>query len=117
MTNNMNAKCTCSLNDEGRGHWSACPEAPAPSAGFSIDMTDANTRDKVILLTAATALAMELRLGMKMGRGASPLDVARRYGFKRRTKKDALRFLVLLLQELDPQYTPAPRIQSVLDSL
>lgn len=24
------AKCGCYLNDEGRGHWSACPEAPQP---------------------------------------------------------------------------------------
>lgn len=82
-----------------------------------IDMTDKNTRDKVILVTAVHALAIELRTGMTMSRGASPLEVARRFGFKRRTKKDALRFLVLALQEIDPQYVPARTVQSVLDSI
>lgn len=82
-----------------------------------IDMTDDITRNKVILLTAISALAIEVRTGMKMSRGASPLDVARRFGFKRRTKKDALRFLVLVMQELEPTYAPGPRVQSVLDSL
>ena len=82
-----------------------------------IDMTLPSNRAKVILLTAIHALTIELRTGMKMSRGANPLDALRRLGFTGRTKKAGLLYAIDTLKDLDPDYTPSKTVQSVLDSL
>jgi len=82
-----------------------------------LDMTDPELRDKVILLTAIAGLTIEIRTGMVVSRGTSPMDVARRYGFSGRLKKLALKFMVEELSKRDPEYTPKHRVQMILDTI
>jgi len=82
-----------------------------------LDMTDPELRDKVILLTAIAGLTIEIRTGMVVSRGTSPMDVARRYGFSGRLKKLALKFMVEELTKRDPGYVPKHRVQMILDTI
>lgn len=58
---------------------------------FTIDMTDDATREAVMLISAESALALELNTGMKLSRGFSALKAAKHYGFTDKgTKHGAL---------------------------
>lgn len=84
---------------------------------IALDLTDIPTRNKVILVTAISGMTIEIRTGMKVSRGESPLGIAKRLGFTGRSRKQALPFLIQKMQELDPEYTPGKTTQIVLDSL
>lgn len=82
-----------------------------------IDMTDTNTRSKVVLVTVISALTIEIKTGMKMSRGVQPVAVLKRdFGFEGRMKKAALKFAVELIQELDPEYEVSERTAAALNS-
>lgn len=81
----------------------------------TIDMTNPTTRNLVILHTVTSALAIELGTGLKASRGRSPMQVLRAdFGFTGRSKKDALRFAVDQILELDPTYTVRNYIRELL---
>lgn len=84
-------------------------------AGF-IDMTNLETRSKVVLLTVISGLTIEITTGMKVSRGVQPLAVLKRdYNFTGRTKKAGLKFALAEMIDLDPEYTPSARSLKALD--
>lgn len=78
---------------------------------FALDMSDLDTRKKVVLLTIISGLTIEIMTGMKVSRGVSPIAALKRdFNFTGRTKVIALNFAVQQMMELDPQWEISPRI-------
>jgi hypothetical protein len=75
-----------------------------------IDMTNPDTRKKVVLVTVISALTIEVSHGIKMSRGVQPMAVLKRdYGFTNPRKLAGLKFAVETMKELDPEYVPSGR--------
>lgn len=87
------------------------------SKAFTLDMTNQRIADLTVMLTAVSALAIEIRTGMTTSRGRGPMDVARKFGFEGRLKSKAIIFLEEKIKELDPTHKPLPSVQKVLDGL
>lgn len=80
------------------------------SEGFSIDLTVPGNREAVALISAESALSLEISTGMKMSRGFSALKAAKNWGFTTRgTKHGALLDCVGLRRVFDPNYEPNER--------
>jgi len=82
-----------------------------------IDMTNPDTRKKVVLLHIISGLGLELQIpGMRVSRGVQPLAALKRdySDFTGRTKKQGIQFAVTTMQELDPGYEPSPSIRQFL---
>ena len=78
---------------------------------FSIDMRDARTREAVQLISAESALSLEISTGMKLTRGFSALKAARNLGFTDKgTKHGALLDIVGMRRFCEGEtYTPNER--------
>lgn len=76
------------------------------NAGFAIDMTNPDTRRKVVLITIISGLALEIECpGLKVSRGVQPLAALKRdFDFKGRTKREGLQFAIDTMKSLDPDY-------------
>jgi len=69
----------------------------------------------VRILTVAHALTLEINTGMKMSRGISALKVAKRDGLTTHSRKPAaLRDVVAVLQEINPDYVPDKRMEEAM---
>jgi hypothetical protein len=72
-----------------------------------IDMSNLETRDKVVMVTLISALTIEVGIGLKMGRNVNTLATATRLGFTGSRKAAALQWAVDTMKTLDPAYTPS----------
>lgn len=80
-----------------------------------IDMTDLETREKVVLVTIIYGLTIELGTGMKVSRGVQPLQALKRnYPDFRGNKRKGLQFAVDAMRLLDPEYQPSKQVLSIL---
>jgi hypothetical protein len=85
-------------------------------SGF-IDMTNLDTRKKVVLITVISALTIEVSDGIKMSRGVQPMAVLKRdYGFTNPRKLAGLKFAVETMQEFDPGYVVSAHTLEALDA-
>lgn len=81
----------------------------------AIDMTDADTRSKVVLVTIIAGLTIEIGTGMKVSRGVSPIEALKRdFGFTGRQKKPALKHAIAEMKKLDPTYEASARTLALL---
>jgi hypothetical protein len=81
-----------------------------------IDMSNLETRKKVVLITVISALTIEVKHGIKMSRGVQPMAVLKRdYGFTNPRKLAGLKFAIERLQELDPEYVVSERTLEALN--
>lgn len=81
-----------------------------------IDMTNLETRRKVVLLTIISGLSIELQTGMKVSRGVTPFGALKRDypDFKGKSRFEALEFALEKMMDLDPEYVPSARILKLI---
>ena len=72
-----------------------------------IDMTNEDTRNKVVMVTLISALTIEVGIGIKMSRNVNTLATAKRLGFTGSRKAAALQWAVDTMKTLDPEYAPS----------
>ena len=87
------------------------------SAGFTIDMRDAEVRFRVHIMQCVHGLALEINSGMKLSRHGSLLKLVQSsYGVRARTKRGALVEMVALLHASDPEWVESSSVVRALVS-